>query len=82
MGPESVGAHPGPVSYRKGGSLAVTDANLVLGRLLPEYFPKIFGPNEDEALDYDGAFRLGGGRGWKGYGGNQGRGCEMGGVWG
>jgi 5-oxoprolinase (ATP-hydrolysing) len=53
VGPESVGAHPGPVCYRKGGYLAITDANLFLGRLLPEYFPKIFGPNEDEALDLE-----------------------------
>jgi 5-oxoprolinase (ATP-hydrolysing) len=51
VGPESAGAHPGPVCYRKDGYLAVTDANLVLGRLHPEYFPKIFGPNENEALD-------------------------------
>ena len=54
MGPESAGADPGPVCYRKpGGTLAITDANLILGRLLPEYFPKIFGPHENEALDYD-----------------------------
>ena len=51
VGPESASAHPGPVSYRKGGPLTVTDANLCLGRLLPDYFPKIFGPNENEALD-------------------------------
>lgn len=51
VGPESAGAHPGPACYRKGGPLTVTDANLILGRLLPEYFPKIFGPNENEALD-------------------------------
>ncbi|SJL03555.1 related to 5-oxo-L-prolinase [Armillaria ostoyae] len=51
VGPESAGAHPGPACYRKGGPLAVTDANLLLGRLLPEHFPKIFGPNEDEPLD-------------------------------
>ncbi|KAJ0171556.1 hypothetical protein K1T71_013106 [Dendrolimus kikuchii] len=50
-GPESAGAHPGPACYRKGGPLAVTDANLLLGRLLPEYFPKIFGPNENESVD-------------------------------
>ncbi|RVE51001.1 hypothetical protein evm_004292 [Chilo suppressalis] len=50
-GPESAGADPGPACYRKGGPLAVTDANLLLGRLLPEYFPKIFGPNENEPLD-------------------------------
>ncbi|MPC31542.1 5-oxoprolinase [Portunus trituberculatus] len=51
VGPDSAGAHPGPVCYKKGGPLAVTDANLVLGRLLPDYFPKIFGPNENEPLD-------------------------------
>eukprot|EP01060_Flectonema_neradi_P036302 TRINITY_DN6940_c3_g1_i1.p1 TRINITY_DN6940_c3_g1~~TRINITY_DN6940_c3_g1_i1.p1 ORF type:complete len:1275 (+),score=277.80 TRINITY_DN6940_c3_g1_i1:43-3825(+) len=53
VGPESAGAHPGPVCYRKGGKLAVTDANLVLGRLIPDLFPKIFGPNEDLPLDSD-----------------------------
>ncbi|XP_011204171.2 5-oxoprolinase [Bactrocera dorsalis] len=52
VGPESAGAHPGPACYKKGGPLTVTDANLILGRLLPEYFPKIFGPKENEALDY------------------------------
>ncbi|ODV91949.1 hypothetical protein CANCADRAFT_538 [Tortispora caseinolytica NRRL Y-17796] len=51
VGPESAGAHPGPACYRKGGPLTVTDANLVLGRLVPELFPKIFGPNENEGLD-------------------------------
>ncbi|GAA5815878.1 hypothetical protein MFLAVUS_009397 [Mucor flavus] len=51
VGPESAGAHPGPACYRKGGPLAVSDANLYLGRLLPDYFPNIFGPNEDEPLD-------------------------------
>lgn len=55
VGPESAGAHPGPVCYKKNGPLTVTDANLVLGRLLPEFFPKIFGPNEDSPLDKDGA---------------------------
>ncbi|PWY83243.1 hypothetical protein BO94DRAFT_519956 [Aspergillus sclerotioniger CBS 115572] len=53
VGPESAGAHPGPACYRKGGPLTVTDANLFLGRLLPGYFPKIFGPNEDEPLDIE-----------------------------
>jgi 5-oxoprolinase (ATP-hydrolysing) len=51
VGPESASAHPGPACYRKGGPLTVTDANLFLGRLLPEYFPHIFGPNEDQPLD-------------------------------
>ncbi|KAG5675741.1 hypothetical protein PVAND_005619 [Polypedilum vanderplanki] len=53
VGPESAGAHPGPACYKKGGPLTITDANLVLGRLLPEYFPKIFGPHEDEPLDVE-----------------------------
>jgi len=55
VGPESAGAHPGPVCYRKGGPLAVTDANLVLGRLLPAHFPRIFGPAEDQPLHLEAA---------------------------
>ncbi|CAH0485443.1 unnamed protein product [Peronospora farinosa] len=55
VGPESVRAHPGPVCYRKNGYLSVTDANLVTGRILPEFFPKIFGANEDEPLDVAGS---------------------------
>jgi 5-oxoprolinase (ATP-hydrolysing) len=51
VGPESASAHPGPVCYRKGGPLAITDANLCLGRILPDYFPKIFGESEDQPLD-------------------------------
>ncbi|OAA55884.1 Hydantoinase B/oxoprolinase [Niveomyces insectorum RCEF 264] len=51
VGPESAGAHPGPACYRKGGPLTVTDANLFLGRLLPEFFPKIFGPSANLPLD-------------------------------
>lgn len=51
VGPESAGAHPGPASYRKGGPLTVTDANLFLGRLVLSSFPSIFGPNADEPLD-------------------------------
>ncbi|TFK24478.1 5-oxoprolinase [Coprinopsis marcescibilis] len=50
-GPESAGAQPGPACYRKGGPLAVTDANLLLGRLVPAYFPHIFGKSEKEPLD-------------------------------
>ena len=58
VGPESVGADPGPVCYRKeGGELAITDANLVLGRIIPEFFPKIFGKSEKEALDLEGAVK-------------------------
>ncbi|KAJ2755864.1 hypothetical protein IWQ56_006376, partial [Coemansia nantahalensis] len=58
VGPESAGAHPGPACYRKGGPLAVTDANLVLGRLRAEHFPHIFGPSEDQPLDVDAARAL------------------------
>jgi 5-oxoprolinase (ATP-hydrolysing) len=50
---QSASAHPGPASYRKGGPLTVTDANLLLGRLIPDYFPKIFGSNEDQPLDVE-----------------------------
>ncbi|KAL4993516.1 Hydantoinase B/oxoprolinase-domain-containing protein [Aspergillus recurvatus] len=53
VGPESASAHPGPACYRKGGPLTVTDANLFLGRLLPEFFPHIFGENEDKPLDLE-----------------------------
>ncbi|KAJ5597125.1 hypothetical protein N7450_003583 [Penicillium hetheringtonii] len=53
VGPESASSHPGPACYRKGGPLTVTDANLVLGRLIPEHFPSVFGPNENEPLDGD-----------------------------
>lgn len=57
VGPESVRAHPGPVCYRKNGYLSVTDANLVTGRIIPKFFPAIFGPNEDEQLDVEGSKR-------------------------
>jgi 5-oxoprolinase (ATP-hydrolysing) len=53
VGPESASAHPGPICYRKNGYLAITDANVFLGRVIPEFFPKIFGPSENEALDVD-----------------------------
>lgn len=53
VGPNSATADPGPAAYRKGGPLTITDANLFLGRLLPDFFPKIFGPNEDESLDLE-----------------------------
>ena len=58
VGPESASAHPGPACYRKGGPLTITDANLFLGRLLPDFFPKIFGKNEDEGLDADASEKL------------------------
>ncbi|MER9597596.1 hydantoinase B/oxoprolinase family protein [Mesorhizobium sp. M0244] len=50
-GPDSAGANPGPAAYRRGGPLAVTDANVMLGKLQPEFFPAIFGPGQDEPLD-------------------------------
>jgi 5-oxoprolinase (ATP-hydrolysing) len=51
VGPESAGANPGPTSYRRGGPLAVTDANVMLGKVNPDYFPSVFGPNGDQPLD-------------------------------
>jgi len=58
VGPESAGAHPGPACYRKGGPATVTDANLFLGRLLPDFFPKIFGKNENEGLDVEASRKV------------------------
>lgn len=51
VGPDSAGADPGPACYRGGGPLAVTDANVMLGRIQPEHFPKVFGPDGDQPLD-------------------------------
>jgi 5-oxoprolinase (ATP-hydrolysing) len=51
VGPDSAAANPGPACYRRGGPLTVTDANVMLGKIHPAYFPKVFGPNGDEALD-------------------------------
>jgi 5-oxoprolinase (ATP-hydrolysing) len=51
VGPESAGANPGPASYRRGGSLTLTDANLMLGRISSTFFPRVFGPKGDEGLD-------------------------------
>jgi 5-oxoprolinase (ATP-hydrolysing) len=51
VGPDSAGANPGPASYRRGGPLTVTDANLMLGRIQPGYFPHVFGPGGDQPLD-------------------------------
>ncbi len=53
VGPESAGANPGPASYRRGGPLTVTDCNVMLGKLQPDFFPRVFGPHQDEALDAD-----------------------------
>ncbi len=51
VGPDSAGADPGPASYRRGGPLAVTDANVMTGKVIPDFFPKVFGPNGDQPLD-------------------------------
>ncbi|MFC3110775.1 hydantoinase B/oxoprolinase family protein [Undibacterium arcticum] len=51
VGPDSAGANPGPASYRRGGQLAVTDCNVMLGKIQPGYFPKVFGPQADQTLD-------------------------------
>ena len=53
VGPESAGANPGPASYRRGGPLAVTDANVMVGKVQPAHFPKVFGRAANEALDAD-----------------------------
>src|SRR5258705_9066614 len=50
-GPQSAGANPGPACYRRGGPLAVTDANVMVGKIRPAYFPKVFGPAANESLD-------------------------------
>ncbi|MCA1939814.1 MAG: hydantoinase B/oxoprolinase family protein [Caenispirillum bisanense] len=51
VGPDSAGANPGPACYRRGGPLAVTDCNVMLGKIQPAFFPKVFGPNADQPLD-------------------------------
>jgi 5-oxoprolinase (ATP-hydrolysing) len=70
VGPDSAGADPGPKCYRRGGPLCVTDANAMVGKLRPEYFPQIFGPHADQPLDSESvrkafaalAREIGGGR--------------------
>src|SRR5205085_3641858 len=51
VGPESAGANPGPACYRRGGPLTVTDCNVMLGKLQPEFFPHVFGKRADQPLD-------------------------------
>ena len=51
VGPGSAGANPGPASYLRGGPLTVTDCNVMLGKIQPEHFPKVFGPQADQPLD-------------------------------
>ncbi|MBA3590048.1 hydantoinase B/oxoprolinase family protein, partial [Methylibium sp.] len=53
VGPESAGADPGPACYRRGGPLTITDANAMLGKIQPAYFPQVFGPQGDEPLDHE-----------------------------
>ncbi len=55
VGPQSAGANPGPASYRRGGPLTVTDANVLLGKIQPRFFPKVFGPHADESLSLEAA---------------------------
>ncbi len=54
-GPDSARADPGPACYRKGGPLTITDANLLVGKIVPRHFPKVFGPNADQGLDLEAA---------------------------
>jgi len=51
VGPQSAGANPGPASYRRGGPLAVTDANVMVGKVQPRFFPSVFGPEANQSLD-------------------------------
>ena len=53
VGPDSAGANPGPKCYRRGGPLALTDANVMVGKLMADFFPKIFGPQQNLPLDAD-----------------------------
>ncbi|TIO74085.1 hydantoinase B/oxoprolinase family protein [Mesorhizobium sp.] len=53
VGPDSAGAKPGPAAYRRGGPLALTDANVMVGKLIPQFFPAIFGENQDQPLDFE-----------------------------
>ena len=53
VGPDSAGADPGPACYRRDGPLAVTDANVLLGRIPVDHFPSVFGPNADQPLDVE-----------------------------
>ena len=70
VGPDSAGANPGPKCYRRAGPLTVTDANVMLGKLIPDFFPKIFGNSQDQPIDAEAvraafaalADEIGGGR--------------------
>ena len=56
VGPDSAGAVPGPACYRRGGPLTITDCNLVLGKIRPEHFPRVFGTRGDQPIDREAAF--------------------------
>src|SRR5687767_12293529 len=51
VGPDSAGANPGPACYRRGGPLTVTDANVMLGKIQPDFFPTVFGLRGDQPID-------------------------------
>jgi 5-oxoprolinase (ATP-hydrolysing) len=53
VGPDSAGANPGPACYRRGGPLCVTDANVMVGKIQPAFFPRVFGPGGDQPMDAD-----------------------------
>jgi 5-oxoprolinase (ATP-hydrolysing) len=57
VGPESAGANPGPVCYRRGGPPAVTDCNVLLGKIQPQFFPHVFGPQQNQPLDHEAVQR-------------------------
>ncbi|MBK17864.1 MAG: 5-oxoprolinase [Rhodospirillaceae bacterium] len=57
VGPDSAGANPGPACYRRGGPLCVTDANVMVGKINPEFFPKVFGPEGDQPMDSEIVFQ-------------------------
>ncbi|OZI22396.1 5-oxoprolinase [Bordetella genomosp. 7] len=57
VGPDSAGANPGPACYRRGGPLAVTDCNVLLGKIQPDFFPRVFGAGADEPLDREAVQR-------------------------
>ena len=58
VGPDSAGAVPGPACYRRGGPLTVTDCNVVLGKIRPEHFPRVFGPDGDQPIDAEASLAL------------------------
>ncbi len=57
VGPDSAGANPGPACYRRGGPLTVTDANVMVGKINPDFFPQVFGPDGDQPMDSEVVFQ-------------------------